>query len=346
MTDYFTIKWSDGTVRMIDQRLLPQYEVYRDYTDYREISEAIKSMVIRGAPAIGAAAGFGLALAAIRSKETQVDKYVQELKSAANVLANARPTAVNLSWALNRIINKIENISFNHVTDICEVVVAEALEIAEEDIRTNKQIAMNGLSIVPDVANIFHHCNTGSLATVGYGTALGVIRFAHESGKKIHVYVDETRPRFQGARLTAWELGKLEIPYTIVVDGASGFVMRTEKVDLCLVGCDRIAANGDVANKIGTYNLAIAAKAHGVPFYSVGPTSTIDLKTPTGNDIPIEQREPDEVTHIGDSVIAPIGAKVLNPAFDVTPHSYVSGIITERGIARPPYIQNLEKLFS
>jgi len=329
---------------MLDQRLLPQQEIYRDYFNYVDVAEAIRTMVIRGAPAIGAAAGFGMALAAKHSKSGSVDELVSDLHKAAQILGAARPTAVNLAWALKRMMKRVETTIGEGVSGVKEAVLAEAIEIADEDVRTNKKMAEYGNSLVSDGANIYHHCNTGALATVDYGTALGVIRYAHESGKKVHIYVDETRPRLQGARLTAWELGKLGIPYTVVVDGASGHIMRTRKIDLCLVGCDRIAANGDVANKIGTYNLALAANAHGVPFYSVGPISTVDLDTVTGDAIPIEEREPGEVTHIGECAITPEGAKVANPAFDVTPNRYIAGIVTERGIARQPFTQSLAAL--
>ena len=344
MPDYFTIRWQDGVVQMIDQRLLPHEVVYRDYVDVEGVAEAIRTMVIRGAPALGAAAGYGLALAAWHSQRRDVPVLRTELERAAAVLRGSRPTAVNLFWAIERIFHRLDTLALSSVSAVQAAVLAEAQEIAEEDIRTNRQMGLNGLALVPDNARIFHHCNTGALATVGYGTALGVIRAAHEAGKKIHVYVDETRPRLQGARLTSWELKQLGIPHTVIVDGASGHIMRTLGADLCLVGCDRIAANGDVANKIGTYNLALAAHAHGVPFYSVGPTSTVDLGTPTGDDIPIEERPAREVTHVGECSITPEDVQVANPSFDVTPARYVTAIITERGIASPPYVESLARL--
>jgi methylthioribose-1-phosphate isomerase len=344
METYFTIKWDNGVVRMIDQRYLPQEIIYNDYRDYHEVSDAIKSMVIRGAPAIGAAAGFGMALAVVNNKSTDVDSLHEDTKQAAEVLRAARPTASNLSWAIDRILNKISDPALDQVSIIKDVVVQEALAIADEDARTNRQMGLNALPLIPDEAKFIHHCNTGSLATVDYGTALGVIRAAHEHGKKIHVYVDETRPRLQGARLTSWELKQLGIPHTVIVDGASGHIMRTVGIDLCVVGCDRIVANGDVANKIGTYNLAMAAHIHKVPFYVVGPTTTIDMSTKNGDDIPIEERPPEEITHVGDTQITPDGIDVGNYAFDVTPAKFITAIITERGVVYPPYEQNLADL--
>lgn len=346
MSNYFTIRWIDGDVRMLDQRLLPQEVVYRTYSEYQEVAQAIREMVIRGAPAIGAAAGFGLALAAKSSKATNVEQLMIDLNNAAKVLLAARPTAVNLSWAIERIITKVKANSTLDTHDMRTMVLAEAQAIADEDVVTNMKIAMNGLALVPDNAKIIHHCNTGALATVDYGTALGVIRAAHEHGKHIHVYVDETRPRLQGARLTSWELKQLGIPHTVIADGASGYIMRNIGIDLCLVGCDRIAANGDVANKIGTYNLALVAWAHEVPFYSVGPTTTIDLSTPSGDQIPIEERSAREVTHVGECQITPDGVEVANPAFDVTPAKYIQAIITERGVVKPPYPKNLAELMA
>jgi methylthioribose-1-phosphate isomerase len=302
-------------------------------------------MVIRGAPAIGAAAGYGLALAANRSNAQSVEALETELNTAADCLRAARPTAVNLFWGIERVINKFKSEHPHTVKEAQEVILQEAKDLADEDARQNRQIGLNGLAVIPEKANIVHHCNTGALATVEYGTALGVIRAAHEHGKNIHVYVDETRPRLQGARLTAWELQQLGIPYKVIVDGASGFFMRAGKVDLCLVGCDRVAANGDTANKIGTYNLALAAHAHQLPFYVVGPTSTVDLSIPSGNEIPIENRPDEEITRVGMQRIMPEPMPVENPAFDVTPARFITGIITEKGIAYPPYEESLARLF-
>lgn len=346
MSEYYTIMWENGLVRMLDQRLLPQEVVYREYTKYQDVAMAIREMVIRGAPAIGAAAGYGLALAAIHSHAKNGLDLLDELEHVAQILKTARPTAVNLTWAIERVMARLLDQDWDDVKLIQEVVVNEALTIAEEDIATNRQMGIYGVGLIPDHARIIHHCNTGALATVGFGTALGVIRLAHEYGKKIHVYVDETRPRLQGARLTSWELKQLGIPHTVIVDGASGHIMRTVGIDLCLVGCDRIAANGDIANKIGTYNLALAAHAHGIPFYSVGPTSTIDLSISNGDQIPIEDRPPYEVTHIGETQITPDGVVIANPAFDITPCRYITGIVTERGVAYPPYQQTLAGLMA
>lgn len=346
MSDYFSIRWIDGVVRMLDQRLLPDEVVYRDFVQCSEVSSAIRNMVIRGAPAIGVAAGFGLALVAFHSEASNASNLISELNTAANELRNSRPTAVNLFGAIQRINHIVERADEMNVDQFKQMVVAEAQKIADEDVQMNLRIAQNGQQFIPDQANLIHHCNTGALATAGIGTALGIIRVAHESGKKIHVYVDETRPRLQGARLTSWELKQLGIPHTVIVDGASGYFMKKTKIDACLVGCDRIASNGDVANKIGTYNLALVASAHRVPFYSVGPTTTIDLSIASGEDIPIEERSGREITHIGDRQITPDDIRVANPAFDVTPAKYITAIITDRDVAYPPYEKSLQKLMN
>ncbi len=341
MGTYTTIEWIDGKVRMLDQRLIPQEVRYLDYSDARGVAEAIREMVIRGAPAIGAAAAYGLALAAAHSQASDAAALQAELSAAAQVLRQARPTAVNLAWALERVMARLAALELASVQSIRKAVLEEAHAIAAEDVSTNQKIGLHGLAVVPQGANIIHHCNTGALATVNYGTALGVIRAAHEHGRQVHVFVDETRPRLQGARLTSWELKQLGIPHTVIVDGASGYIMRTCGVQLCLVGCDRVAANGDTANKVGTYNLALVAHAHGVPFYVVGPTSTIDLSIPSGQAIPIEERPAREVTHVGEYQVTPDEVEVANPAFDVTPAEYITGIITECGIAYPPYEKSL-----
>jgi methylthioribose-1-phosphate isomerase len=343
MPDYFTIRWipEGAMVRMLDQRLLPHQTVYVDYADYRDVAKAIKEMVIRGAPALGAAAGYGLAVAAAHGPATDATGIRAELESAADAIRAARPTAANLFWAVERVLRRAADSSLATPGAIREAVLNEAHAIAEEDARANRQTGLNALPLIPDKAIIFHHCNTGTLATVDYGTALGVVRAAHEHGKKVHVIVDETRPRLQGARLTAWELQQLGIPHTVIVDGASGHLMRTRGADLCVVGCDRVAANGDTANKIGTYNLALAAHAHGVPFYVVGPTSTVDLSIPNGDAINIEERPAREVTTLGGEQITPDGVAVANPAFDVTPAQYITAIITEMGVAYPPYEKSL-----
>ncbi len=346
MEDYYSVRWTDGAVKMLDQRLLPGKEVYLEFTQVQEVADAITQMVIRGAPAIGIAAGFGLALCAFYSKATTAEGLNDELKNAADLLRKSRPTAINLFWAIDRILKLVDNNKVMEVELGKRLVVTEAQKIADEDIEMNKKIGMHGQELLPNPCNVIHHCNTGGLATGGYGTAMGVIRAAYENGKQIHVYVDETRPRLQGARLTSWELKKLGIPHTVIVDGASGYLMKTKKIDACLVGCDRVAANGDVANKIGTYNLALAAYAHKVPFYVVGPTSTIDLSIKSGDEIPIEERSAEEITHIGDVQLTPDGVQVANPAFDVTPAKYITGIITNAGVVLPPYNNALNLLLN
>jgi methylthioribose-1-phosphate isomerase len=343
---YKTIEWVDGKVRMIDQRQLPHTLVYVEYEDYHQVAQAIRDMVIRGAPAIGAAAGYGMALAALHSRAASPQELRVELIQAAHDLGASRPTAHDLFWATARILKRTNDKTLSDLVSIKAAALEEAQQIAHANIEINRRIGLNALPLIPDKARILHHCNTGSLATVDYGTALGVARAAFEHGKQVHVYVDETRPRLQGARLTAWELEQLGIPYTVIVDSASGSIMRRIGIDLCLVGCDRIAANGDTANKIGTYNLALIAHAHHVPFYVVGPTSTIDMSICNGDEINIEERPAEEVTHIAGVQITPEGAPVANPAFDVTPAQYITAIITERGITRPPYIENLAAMMS
>ncbi len=346
MHSFHTIRWIDpGLVSMIDQRLLPHQVIYNEYKDPGAVADAIKNMVIRGAPAIGAAAAFGLALVPWYSESEEVEVVLAELQDAAEILRQARPTAVNLFWAIERIMNLLETTRVGSVAELREIVLGEAQKIAREDIEINRSLGSYAQSLIPDGAVIFHHCNTGSLAAVDYGTALGAIRIAHEMGKKIFVYVDETRPRLQGARLTAWELKQYGVPFKVVVDGSSGSYMQTQKVDLCIVGTDRVAANGDVANKIGTYNLAVVAHENNVPFYVAVPKSTIDLNTPSGDLIKIEERPPEEVTTIGNWQITPDDTPVGNPAFDVTPAKYISAFITEDGIIYPPFNENLVKLF-
>ena len=333
-----------GVVKMVDQRLLPHEYVVRSYTDYRDVAEAIRAMVIRGAPAIGAAAAFGMALAAWQSHaESRVD-LLRDLESAADVLRQSRPTAVNLFWAIDRMLRAAVDESLDSPGDVRERMVDEAQRLADEDVEINRRMAEHGAALIRDGDTILHHCNTGALATVDWGTALGAIRMAHLQGKRIHVLVDETRPRLQGARLTAWELMRWSVPMTLIADNAAGHYMRTGKVGIVLVGSDRTAANGDVANKIGTYKLAVLAKENGIPFYPVVPTSTIDLSLKSGDEIPIEERGEREVTEINGVRIAPAGVKVGNPAFDVTPHRYVTGIVTENGIAYPPFELSLRKM--
>jgi methylthioribose-1-phosphate isomerase len=339
-----TVFWEDGQVCLIDQRKLPETFAIARYGTHFEVAEAIRSMVVRGAPAIGVAAAFGMAQAALNSAAADRQALYADLLAAAELLRKARPTAVNLSWAVAQMLRYAERSEYQDVTALKQGLLAHAQRMADDDVRINKQIGAHGAALVPDVATIIHHCNTGSLATVFWGTALGVIRSAHMQGKRLHVLVDETRPRLQGAKLTSWELLQLGIPHTIIADGASGHFMRRRKVDLCLVGADRIAANGDTANKIGTYNLAIVAREHNVPFYVAAPWSTVDMSLAHGDLIEIEERSADEVTAINGVRIAPDGARAANPAFDVTPHHYISGIITEYGVLRPPYTVSLAQL--
>jgi methylthioribose-1-phosphate isomerase len=341
-----TVDWDHGVVKMIDQRLLPGIFEIAEFTDYHDVARAIKDMYIRGAPAIGAAAAFGMALAAQQSQASDRLDLLRDLETAAEVLRQARPTAVNLSWAVELMLRTAADESLTSVAAIRDAIVASACALADEDVEINKRMAAHGAILLKDGDSILHHCNTGALAAVDYGTALGVVRMAHEQGKKIHVFVDETRPRLQGARLTAWELQQLGIDFTLIADNAAGHYMRTGQVDICLVGSDRTAANGDVANKIGTYKLAVVARENGIPFYPVVPTSTIDLNCPTGDDIPIEERDAEEVVGITKDgmPIAPEGIKVGNPAFDVTPAKYVTGIVTEKGIAYPPFQLSLRRL--
>ena len=345
--EYKSIEWiaSSTTVRMLDQQILPARVEYIDYTSAEGVALAIKDMVIRGAPAIGAAAAYGLAVELCRHESDDLDTLLAAYKSADDILRRSRPTAVNLFWALDRMYEIVNKKEYSAGWSLQELVLAEAHAIAKQDVEINKQIGLNALELVPAKAQAIHHCNTGGLATVGYGTALGIIRTAHEHGREISVLVDETRPRLQGARLTCWELKQLGIPHRLIVDGASGFYMKQGEVDFCVVGCDRVAANGDTANKIGTYNLALVAHAHNIPFYVAGPTSTLDMLTESGDDIDIEERLDTEVVFVGSERIAPEGTDVGNPAFDVTPAKYITAIITERGIVRPPYKENLRALF-
>jgi len=339
-----TVEWDSNLcqLRMIDQRLLPgRFEVVA-YTDYQQVASAIKDMVVRGAPAIGASAAFGVALAACRSNAQDLPTLIQEVRQAGEELKAARPTAVNLAWAVERML-RYASPEARSAAELRETLVREAQRIADEDVEINRRMAANGATLINDGDTIIHHCNTGALATVDWGTALGVIRMAHEMGKKVHVLVDETRPRLQGARLTAWELEQYGIPYEIITDNAAGYMLRTGQAQKVLFGADRVAANGDVANKIGTYMLALAAHASGVPVYPVVPSSTVDFNLPNGDLIPIEERSPEEVLGIqvnGERVVPP-GAKARNPAFDVTPCCLVTALVTEKGIVYPPFITEL-----
>jgi methylthioribose-1-phosphate isomerase len=338
-----TIWWEDNTVKMIDQRLLPLRFEILGYARYEDVAAAITDMVVRGAPAIGAAGAYGMALAALQSPARDRDSLLNDLAQAQAVLDAARPTAVNLSWATARVMVLARHLVLANVDDMRSAILTGAQRIADEDVAINRRVGAFGAKIVPQKANILTHCNTGSLATVDYGTALGVVRAAIEADKQVHVWVDETRPRLQGARLTAWELMRDGIPMTLIADNAAGMLMRLGKVDLVLFGADRVAANGDVANKIGSYKLAVLARENGVPCYSVVPTPTIDLALAHGDLIPIEERDAREVTHIGAEQIAPDGVPVYNPAFDVTPHRYLTGIITEEGICYPPFEMSLRR---
>jgi methylthioribose-1-phosphate isomerase len=336
-----TVEWDRDVVRMIDQRKLPHEYVVVEFTDYRDVARSIKEMYIRGAPAIGAAAAYGLALAAVHSEARSKSQLLADLEEAAAVLRRTRPTASNLFWAIGRMLRRVEDEASTDVQQIRQGLIAEAQALADEDVDVNKRMGSYGAELVEDGYNILTHCNAGALATVDYGTALAPIRTAWNQGKRVHVFVDETRPRLQGARLTAWELMNEGIPMTLIADSAAGYFIQGGKVDIIFVGADRLAANGDVVNKIGTYKLAVTAKENGVPFYPVVPTSTIDLAAAAGREIPIEERDVEEVTHIRGRLIAPEGVQVANPAFDITPYRYVTGIITEHGIVYPPFERGL-----
>jgi len=330
---------------MIDQRLLPETFTVVSYRTHVEVAQSITEMVVRGAPAIGAAAAFGLALAGYESRAQTPRELLSDLQAAAVTLKAARPTAVNLAWAVDRILQAVLRFSGSAVEDIRAHVLSEAQKLADEDVEINQRMAAHGAELIADGDTIVHHCNTGALATVDWGTALGVIRTAWEQGKKIHVLVDETRPRLQGARLTAWELEQYGIPYEIISDNMSGYFMRTGQVQKVFFGADRVTANGDVANKIGTYMLALAARDNGIPAYSVVPTSTVDLSLAHGGLIPIEERDGAEVLNIqlAGERVTPKNAKARNPAFDVTPNRLISGIVTENGVVYPPFEVNLPK---
>jgi methylthioribose-1-phosphate isomerase len=339
-----TVEWTDAGVRFIDQTKLPMEETYVTCRNYEEVADAIRTMIVRGAPAIGVSAAMGVALGVRDSKANDNLELRREFAHICEVLADTRPTAVNLFWGIRRMREKFEQVSDQPIAAIKETLVAEAQRVLAEDIATNQLMGKHGAVLMPVSGGVLTHCNAGALATAGYGTALGVIRAAVDSGKKLHVFADETRPFLQGSRLTAWELMKDNIPTTLIADNMAGAMMRQGKISAVVVGADRIAANGDVANKIGTYTVAVLAREHGIPFYVAAPFSTVDLETATGDKIPIEQRSSQEVTHLAGRQIAPDGVRVENPAFDVTPHQYVTAIITERGIVRAPYQQALSEL--
>jgi len=339
-----TLEWTDAGVRFIDQTKLPTEETYVTCKTYEEVADAIRTMIVRGAPALGVTAAMGVALGVRDSQAHDVAALRRDLDHISDVIAATRPTAVNLFWGIRRMRNKFDEVSAQPIAEIKKALVIEACRMLEEDIAANQSMGKHGAVLLPSSGGILTHCNAGALATCGYGTALGVIRAAVDSGKKLHVFADETRPFLQGSRLTAWELMKDGIPTTVIADNMSAAMMRQRKIDAVVVGADRIAANGDVANKIGTYGVAILAKEHGIPFYVAAPFSTVDLNTPDGSGIPIEQRSAKEVTHMAGKQITPDGVGVENPAFDVTPHQYVTAIITERGVVRPPYAESLRAL--
>jgi methylthioribose-1-phosphate isomerase len=339
-----TLEWTDSGVRFIDQTKLPTEETYVTCKTHEQVADVIRNMVVRGAPAIGVAAAMGIALGMKNSQAENGAELKKNFDQICEVIGKTRPTAVNLFWAIRRMREKFEYLRMRPPAQIKQALIEEAQRMHAEDIAANQAMGRHGATLMPQSGGVLTHCNAGALATCGYGTALGVIRAAVEQGKKIHVYADETRPFLQGSRLTAWELMKDGISTTVISDNMAGAMMKQGKIGAIVVGADRIAANGDVANKIGTYTIAVLAKEHGLPFYVAAPFSTIDMETPDGSKIPIEQRDPREVTHIGGRQMAPEGVEVENPAFDVTPAKYVTAIITERGIARPPYSEALRKL--
>jgi methylthioribose-1-phosphate isomerase len=343
-----TIDLQDDVIVMVDQRKLPAQEVYVRCRTAPEVAKAIRTMVIRGAPAIGVAAAYGIALGMKRSSAKGTNQFAVEFQKLCDLMAATRPTAVNLFWAIDRLkaVFAAGAQAGESPDEIAARLTREAQAIHDEDVANCRLMGGHGAAVVPDNARVLTHCNAGALATAGYGSALGVIRAAVEQGKRIAVFADETRPFLQGARLTAWELVREGINTTVITESMAGPLMRAGEIDMVVVGADRIAANGDTANKIGTYTVAVLAHEHNVPFYVAAPLSTIDLATPDGDTIPIEERDQREVSHLGSSRLTPIGAHIRNPAFDVTPHRYISGIITERGILRPPYADSLKQAFA
>jgi len=344
IADVRPVDWENGKVKLIDQTRIPEDFITLEFSDYRDVAEAIRSMQVRGAPAIGVTAALGIALGAQHIDEVEQERFLDRFYQIAEEFRTTRPTAVNLFWAIDRMIRAAEENSGASVDSMKSALVREALDILEKDIEINKRIGKHGAELLSDGNTVLTHCNAGALATAGYGTALGVIRHAAESGKKISVIADETRPRLQGMKLTAWELVRYNIPVTVITDNMAAWAMSKGMVDCVVVGADRIAVNGDTANKVGTYGVAILAKEHNIPFYVAAPMSTIDFSLPDGAHIPIEERCSTEVTHIGDVRIAPEGVSVCNPSFDVTPAKYISGIITERGVIRPPFDLNIKEV--
>ena len=339
-----TLEWTAEGVRFIDQTKLPTEEVYVTCRTYQEVAAAIQDMIVRGAPAIGVAAAMGVALGIQHSSAKDERSLREEFDQISTVIGETRPTAVNLFWGIRRVRDKLDSLAGHPLSEIKTALVREAQQMYLEDIAANQAMGRHGATLMPSEGGVLTHCNAGALATAGYGTALGVIRAAVEQGKKIHVYADETRPFLQGSRLTAWELMKDGIPTTVISDNMAGAMMRQGKIGAIVVGADRIAANGDVANKIGTYTVAVLAKEHNIPFYVAAPVSTVDLACADGSGIPIEQRNGKEVTHIAGKQMVPDGVSVENPAFDVTPAKYVAAIITDKGVARAPYGESLRKL--
>jgi len=340
-----TILWVDDSIVLIDQKALPGKVHYLTLTDWRDVVKAINDLTIRGAPAIGVAAAMGIALGTLQLPETSLTGFRKSFEGLCKAFAETRPTARNLFWAIERMQRRFAEALPSGIAAVKKALIEEAIAIGEEDIEINRSIGLNGKAFIRDGDNILTHCNAGALATAGYGTALGVIRAAREDGKNTHVFVDETRPVLQGARLTCWEILEARIPPTLITDNMAGFLMRQGKVDLVIVGADRIAANGDTANKIGTYSLAVLAKAHGIPFYVAAPLSTVDRSIRDGSGIPIEERHVDEVKQIQGLRTAPEEIAVYNPAFDVTPHRYITAIITEKGVARKPFLRSIRGLF-
>jgi methylthioribose-1-phosphate isomerase len=339
-----TLEWTDQGVRFLDQTKLPTEETYVNCTTHQQVADAIRTMVVRGAPAIGVAAAMGIALGVNNSRAETIADLKEEFDQICNVIGETRPTAVNLFWAIRRMQDKFETLRLRSIAQIRQGLIEESRRMHAADIAANQAMGRHGATLMPASGGVLTHCNAGALATAGYGTALGVIRAAVEQGKKLHVYADETRPFLQGSRLTAWELMKDGIPTTVISDNMAGSMMKQGKIGAIVVGADRIAANGDVANKIGTYSVAVLAREHGIPFYVAAPISTVDFDTRDGSGIPIEQRSRKEVTHIAGRQMVPDGVEVENPAFDVTPAKFVTAIITDRGIAKAPYEESLRKL--
>ncbi len=336
------IKYENGVLKLIDQTKLPLETRWNDYTTYRGVAQAIKDMVVRGAPAIGVTAAYGAAIGADAIKTDNKGSFFNKLDEIIETLNETRPTAVNLSWALKRIREKAHKAKGRSISEIKKIICSEAVFIDKEDTQINRSIGANGSKLIKDGFTILTHCNAGALATSDYGTALGVIRAACEEGKNIEVFADETRPYLQGARLTAWELREDRIPVTLICDNMAGFFMQKGMIDACIVGADRIAANGDTANKIGTYSVAVLARENNIPFYVAAPVSTIDFEISSGDKIPIEERSINEVTHFREVCIAPEGINIRNPAFDVTPNKYITAIITETGVLYPPYEESIK----